>query len=193
MKPHKLVVVFLLLSTAHFLQAKDKKPIVPALFGQAHYVYVEAVDGREFDPNLYPEDREAIADVRDQLEEWNRYSLTTEREQADLIIVVRKGRAASSDVGVSPRGGPTQIGVGQPRSNGPMGGPSIEAGGQVGSSEDLFEVCQMDSNGKRGTPLWEHLMPDGLNAPRVLLFQQFKDAVEKAYPSQPTPPPQKKP
>jgi hypothetical protein len=48
-------------------------------------------------------------------------------------------------------------------------------------------VCQVSENGKRGSPLWERTMPDGLSAPRVMLFQQFKDAVEKAYPSQPAP------
>ena len=94
MKPHKAIALLLLFPAALLLQAKDKKKtIVPAVFGQARYVYVEAVDGREFDPNLYPEDREAIADVRDALADWNRYTLTTEREQADLVIVVRKGDA----------------------------------------------------------------------------------------------------
>jgi hypothetical protein len=57
-------------------QSKKKDPDIPALFRQAHYVYVEAVDGDEFNPRLYPEDRQAIADVRQALQTWNRYTLT---------------------------------------------------------------------------------------------------------------------
>jgi hypothetical protein len=192
MKPHRAMAFLLLIPAALFVQAKDKKQSsLPAVFEQARYVYVEAVDGREFDPNLYPEDREAIADVRDALTDWNRYTLITEREQADLVIVVRKGRAASADAGVSSRSGPglgsggagAQI-PGQGRSGVPMGGPGIQTGGEIGPAEDFFEVCQINANGKLSSPLWERTMPEGLDAPRVLLFREFRAAVEKAYPSQ---------
>jgi hypothetical protein len=212
MKHHKTVAFLLVFPAAVLLHAKEKKPIVSAVFNQARYVYVEAVDGREFDPNLYPEDREAIADVRDALTNWNRYVLTTEREQADLVIVVRKGRLASADAGVSanggqdPSGGSGQVGAQVPsqrRAGGQMGGPGngseigpgngpgIRAGGEMGPPDDLFEVCQINPNGKLSNPLWEHSMPDGLDAPRVLLFRQFREAVEKAYPQQAASQPQK--
>jgi hypothetical protein len=196
MKPHRAVALLLVFSAAMLLHAKDKKPSVPAVFGQARYVYVEAMDGQEFDPNLYPEDRMAIADVRDALEHWHRYILTTQRDQADLVIVVRRGRAASADVGLRPTpAGRGQVGAGQPQAGGPiggassgsMGGPGIEVGGEAGPADDLFEVCQVNESGKRSGPLWERTMPEGLSAPRVMLLQQFKDAVEKAYPSQPPP------
>src|SRR5271156_682719 len=72
-------------------QSKKKDPDIPALYRQARYVYVEAVDGDEFDPRLYPEDRQAIADVRHALQAWNRYTLTIRRQDADLVFVVRKG------------------------------------------------------------------------------------------------------
>jgi hypothetical protein len=192
MKPHRAIAFLLVFPAVLLVQAKDKKqPVVSAVFAQARYVYVEAVDGQELDPNLYGEDREAIADVRDALQDWNRYSLTTERGQADLVIVVRKGRAASADVGMSPGGRPDSgVGAGgqipgQQRNNMPMGGPAVQMGTEAGPAEDFFEVCQMDSNGKRGSPLWERSMPEGLDGPRVLLLQQFRDAVEKAYPNKP--------
>ncbi|MGB6744407.1 MAG: hypothetical protein WBE38_12240 [Terracidiphilus sp.] len=219
MKPHRAIAFLLLFPAALLVQAKDKKQSgVPAVFGQARYVFVEAVDGQEFDPNLYPEDREAIADVRDALQNWKRYALTTERDQADLVFVVRKGRVASADVGVSPRSsgpgsggqgssGPGSVGSGsgspgwggsggaqipgQGRSGGQMGGPGIQTGGEMGPPDDFFEVCQVTPNGKLSSPLWERSMPDGLDAPRVLLFRQFQEAVEKAYPSQPAPQAQK--
>jgi hypothetical protein len=79
-------------------QSKKKDPDIPALFRQARYVYVEAVDGDEFNPRLYPEDRQAIADVRYALQAWNRYALTIRRQDADLVFVVRKGRLAAAKV-----------------------------------------------------------------------------------------------
>lgn len=197
MKPHKAITLLLVFPAALLVQAKNKKqPVVPAVFGQATYVYVEATDGREFDPNLYPEDREAIADVRDALTDWHRYVLTTEREHADLVIVVRKGRAVSEDVGVSPRGGPVSGGIGsvggqipgQGRGGAPMGGPGVQTRSEVGPPDDFFEVCQITPEGKLGVALWERTMPEGLNAPRVPLFRQFREAVDKAYPSQPAQP-----
>ena len=195
MKISKAVAFLLVFPAALLLHAKDKKPLVPAVFAQAQYVYVEAVDGQEFDPNLYPEDRMAIADMRDALEKWKRYTLTVRRSDADLVIVVRKGRAATGEVGIRPpTAGRGQIGTGQPTSGGPigasMGGPAVLVGGEVGPADDFFEVCQVNQDGKKGVPLWERTMPDGLSAPQVLLLQQFKDAVEKAYPSKPAQQPQ---
>jgi len=201
MKMPKAVALLLTVSAALPLQAKNKKqPSVPAVFGQAQYVYVQAVDGRQFDPNLYPEDREAIADVQDALSNWRRYVLVMDRDEADLVIVVRRGRAAEAGVGVSPRGLPNSGGIGagsggtqtpgQGRAGTPaggqIGGPAIETGAEVGPSDDFFEVCQLDTDRKLTPPLWERTMPDGLDAPRVLLFQQFREAVDKAYPVQPT-------
>jgi hypothetical protein len=191
MRPHRAIFFLLVFPAVLLVQAKDKKqPVVPAIFGQARYVYVEAVDGQEFDPNLYREDREAIADVRDALQDWNRYFLTAERQQADLVIVVRKGRAVSANVAVIPGGRPGP-GVGggqspgQQRDGMPMGGPATEIGTEAGPPDDFFEVLQMNPDGGLSSPLWERSMPDGLDAPRVLLLRQFRDAVEKAYPNKP--------
>src|SRR5258708_4165329 len=76
---------------------------VPEVFAHARFVYVEGMDGGEFDRNLNPEDRMAIADVRDFLKKWGRYTISYERDKAELIFVVRKGRLAEADadVGIS--------------------------------------------------------------------------------------------
>lgn len=189
MKPHQAVALTLLFPSALLLHARDKKPIVPALFGQAKYVYVEAIDGQEFDPNLNPDDRAAIADVRDALDNWKRYILTTSRSEADVVIVVRKGRAAGANMGITPRHGqlPGSSGqLGQPGQNGPIGA-GAEIGAEAGPPDDLFEVCPVNTDGKLSSPLWERTMPDGLNAPKVELLEQFEQAVDKAYPPQPAP------
>lgn len=185
MKLRQSVALALLLPAALLLRAKDKKPSVPAVFGQAKYVYVEAIDGQEFDPNLNPDDRIAIADVRDALDNWKRYILTTSRSDADVVIVVRKGRLESANVGIAPRRGQMPGGAGQPGGI----GSGEQIGGDVGPPDDLLEVCQVNPDGKLSGPLWHQSMPNGLNAPKVMLLVQFEEAVDKAYPPQPPPAP----
>lgn len=185
MKLSQAVALTLLLPAAALLQAKDKKPSVPAVFAQARYVYVEAIDGQEFDPNLNPDDRTAIADVRDALGNWKRYVLTTSRSEADVVIVVRKGRAAGANIGITPHHGPLQGGAGQPGGIGAGG----QIGGEVGPPDDLFEVCSVNTDGNLSNPLWQRSMPDGLAAPKVMLLEQFEEAVDKSYPPQPPPAP----
>jgi hypothetical protein len=182
MKPLKAVALLLVfLASLAMAQAKTKKPDkLPAVVNLARYVYVEAVEGQQFDLRLPPEDRQAIADVNAAFQDWSRYVLTTRRDQADLIIVVRKGRLAEGNVGVSggtgPKGAPGQ----------PTGGTGygVAYGGEVGSPDDLFEVFMPNPNDVHGTPIWMRTKADGLDAPKVVLFQDFKAAVERDYPPQ---------
>ena len=150
MKPQKAILLFLLLVPAPaMLQGKAKKPYkLPAAFNQARYVYVQAVDGQEFDPRLKPEDLRAIGDVEKAMHDWTRYVLTTQRDQADLVFVVRKGRLAELDA----RG---QVGVGGPAASGRGvrvgSGPGTQAGagpdGQAGAGRD-----GQDGSGPTGAP-----------------------------------------
>lgn len=196
-----VALVLVLVPTLALAKDKTKKPIVSAAFRNATYVYVESVDGGQYDPNLYPEDRQAIGDVQDALQEWKRYTLTVRRDEAELIIVVRKGRLAEANVGgsvgtgsgpqgVSFPGRTGQSGSGNGPGTGPNPGPSagpsrgLGVGGEAGTSDDLFEVCQGDGNGKVSAPIWMHTRRDGLDTPDLTLFKQFKDAVDKAYPMQ---------
>ncbi|HEV2484761.1 MAG TPA: hypothetical protein VGT08_04440 [Terracidiphilus sp.] len=199
MNRFKVIILFLLLlPTLTAAQKKGKKPSLPAAFNHARYVYVEAVDGEEFNPNLYPADRIAIADLKDAIHAWGRYTLTFEREKADLVFVVRKGRLASTRAGGDinddqyPLGGPLG---GQQGGRGPgpqrAGGPSRGVGGEVGLDDDLLKVCQFNRDGKLSGPLWIHSFANGLNAPRLILFAQLKDEVEKTYPIVPAGPPAK--
>jgi hypothetical protein len=129
------------------------------------------------------------------LKKWGRFTISYERDKAELIFVVRKGRLAEADadVGISngqdsrfPSGG--QPTMGQPGAQGQnrqrqrdmtMGG-----GGEIGPGDDLLQICEFNiNNGKRGSPLWIRSEAHGLSAPRLLLLAQFKDELEKAYPT----------
>ena len=203
-----VALVLVLLPTLVIAEKKPKKPSIPAVINEAHLVYVEAVDGEEFNPNLQPADRIAIADLRDALRGWGRYSFTADREKADLVFVVHKGRRASQ--GMRGGMGNDDDPISQPNSqggplsqSGPRGTqnssiqfpgaeqrePGIGMGGENGAEDDILKVYQLNANGKLSGPLWIHSMPNGLSAPRLLLFKQFKDAVEKEYPQPPAPPP----
>jgi hypothetical protein len=170
-------------------QNKTKDPDIPALFRQARYVYVEAVDGDEFDPRLYPEDRQAIADVRHALQAWNRYTLTIRRQGADLVFVVRKGRLADAKVFVGDRIG-SRTSVSQTPDQDPNRDPArfpnsgaeVGESGQVGSPDDLLFVDTVNPEGRRGVRIWTQSRTDGLSTPGLPLFKQIKDAVDKAYP-----------
>ncbi len=179
--PKTITLLLLLLPALAVSHAKPKKPYkLPALFNQARFVYVEALDGQEFDPRLNPDDVKAIGDLSDALYDWNRYVVVTRRDHADLIFVVRKGRLATTRVGVQAGAGPQ--GVPNTRPNGPGYGTSV--GEEVGPRDDLLEVYAPNPNEPRGTLLWEHTLHDGLNPPELALFKQLKDEVEREYPNQ---------
>ncbi|HEY1650059.1 MAG TPA: hypothetical protein VGF96_18900 [Terracidiphilus sp.] len=205
MKRHTVIALMIAVVPALAVHAKDKKPSVSPAFDQARTVYVEAQNGQQFDRNLDPDDRKAIADVQDLVQAWKRYKLVTQREDADIVIVVRKGRTAGADDEFNPNGGPSRSTNPNGAQNGipnrnmdpssaqmpgqqSPGAPIAASGVETSTSQDVFEVCQVNANGKLTRALWSRAMDDGLNGPRVMLFQQFKDAVEKAYPSQPAAP-----
>jgi len=183
MRP-KITIALLLLALPLAASAKNKKPDVSALFANATYVYVESPDGDLYQPGLYPADRQAIADLQDALRDWNRYKLTSRRDEAELIFVVRKGRLANGRLGggigipqplppgQTPRSGPGQTG----------GGPGVETGAEAGPEDDLLRVYTLGPDRKLGILIWNRSQTDGLEEPRLLLFQQLKSAVEKAYP-----------
>jgi hypothetical protein len=171
-------------------QSKKKDPDIPALFRQARYVYVEAVDGDEFNPRLYPEDRQAIADVRHALQTWNRYALTIRRQDADLVFVVRKGRLVAAKVFAGVHIG-SRTSVAQTHDQDPdrddparypNSGTEVGAAGEVGPPDDLLFVDTVTPDGRRGARIWMQSRADGLDTPEMPLFKQIKDAVDKAYP-----------
>lgn len=181
------------------LQAKPKKPQkLSAQFRNAQYVYVEAVDGQQFDPRLNPEDLRAIGDVQEALGDWHRYVLTMRREDAELIFVVRKGRVASARVGVEAQSAPEDVhvrigggqgknstgtGNGAPTSAGPAYTRSV--GGEAGPADDLLEVYEPTPKHPRGILLWQHTLAEGLDEPDLPLFQQLKEEVDRTYPVRP--------
>jgi hypothetical protein len=187
-----IALLFVFIPALALAQQKSKKHNdVPGVFQNARFIFVEAVDGDAMKPGLYPADRQAIFDVQDGLRDWNRYALATRRQDAEVVLVVRKGRLASTDArtGVSlPSRLPGSSNPAPGHAPGQTGDPdSMGAGAEVGPANDMLRVYMVNGDGKLTGPLWSREIQDGLEAPSVVLLQQLRTAVERAYPSQPPP------
>ena len=65
-----------------------KAPAFPGILANARYVYVASYDGDQFDPNLLPEDRNAIGAVQNAIQEWGKLVIVYRPSEADIIILV---------------------------------------------------------------------------------------------------------
>jgi hypothetical protein len=197
MKTLKVVgLALVLLPTLMLAEKKEKKPKVPEAINQAHLVYVQAADGDETKPGLAKEDVQAIANVRILLRNWGRYTFTDDRSKADLVFVVRTARRRA-DMGGGGYGGRGGQGSGSGMGANGTDMPAPQGGQFPGQGRDnpasiedasafdvdRLEVCQLKPNGKLTGALWSRSMEGGLAPPRLLLFEQFKEDVEKAYPA----------
>jgi len=69
--------------------AADKTPPIPRTLSNARFVYVTAYDGDQFNPNLLPEDRAAIARVQDGIEKWGKLLVVYKPQEADIVLAVQ--------------------------------------------------------------------------------------------------------
>ncbi len=63
-------------------------PPFPGTLVNARFVYVASYDGDQFNTNLLPDDRQAIAAVEDQLQKWGKFTLVYEPSKADIVLLV---------------------------------------------------------------------------------------------------------
>lgn len=82
-----MVLLGLALSTAVALA--ENAPEMPRIFSNARFVYVTSYDGGQFNPNLLPEDREAIARVQDAIQKWGKLTVVYRPQDADIILAVQ--------------------------------------------------------------------------------------------------------
>ena len=86
------IVIFLVASVAWAAPAPkatpQSVPPFPGTLVNARYVYVTSYDGDQFDINLFPEDRQAIATVQDALQKWGKFTLVYQANQANIVLMV---------------------------------------------------------------------------------------------------------
>ena len=94
MKRFSLLAAILVMMTAISALAAPRPsstpttPAFPGTLANAQYVYVASYDGDQFNPNLLPDDREAIGSVQNAIQNWGKLTLVYEPSEADIIILV---------------------------------------------------------------------------------------------------------
>ena len=146
----------------------------PARLAQARYVALGYDLGDRFlsaseaiaDPDVLPEDRKALADLRERIEKWNRYVITPRVGSAELFIAIRTGRRAAGGFAV------------------PLGGPGRATGGtkrslrvELSSPDDMLSVYEPGGAGP-GRLLWREQRPGGLTDTSASLFDDLRSAVD---------------
>lgn len=195
-------VAYLWLSVTSAVAKKDK-PILPAYILQAHTVTVVIDPDAGIslkDPNA---NQTAQRDVEAAILKWGRFNAVVSTQQADLIIVVRKGhdqlaeetipnpRQNSRAGSVTPADGGISIGAQrgtqQPLSadnspmNDPTGARTAHPQVEVGGQDDFFEVYE--GNVERpldGSPGWKWIKKDGLHSHNVPAVDEFRKAIAEA-------------
>ena len=81
------LLVVLLLATAA-LAATSPAPF-PKTLSNARYVYITSYDGNQFNFNVLQEDRQAIANVQDAIQEWGHYIVVYRPQDADIVLAVQ--------------------------------------------------------------------------------------------------------
>ena len=83
-------------------------PAFPGILANARYVYIASYDGDQFDPNLLPEDRDAIVAVQNTIQNWGKLMIVYRPSEADIVILVTSRASedlvAVYDAHVWPRG-----------------------------------------------------------------------------------------
>jgi hypothetical protein len=190
-----LAIGILIASVASAQTPSNKQEQVPKAILNSRFVYIEAWDGNIFNPQLLPEDRKAIVDVQNAFHDWNRYLITVKRREAEILVVVRKGRiitvhgSVGGNVGTDPREsrGPLDgTGSNQPKE---QGGDKAGVGPEVAGSDDLFFVYLIKGDGSLIGPIWIHHQKDGLDTPDIPLFKEFKESIDAASKAQTSKPP----
>jgi hypothetical protein len=216
MKIRGLVALVVMGGAVATAPAKNKKDAqLPPLFCQAHNVYVQTANGDPQQPGVLPGDRAAAIALILQLQAWKRYTLVTDPQQADLVWVVRTGRAAPPGTGNSggglgangspvnqdpsgtitnpggpnmSRGGPAQNSPGGPGQGGLSGPGGMGSGDSMGAgpsssrgatgSDDVLAVFQRPNGGPLSSPLWQKNEYNGLQGPKLPLFERIRTAVD---------------
>lgn len=185
MRNLKRIALLAVLIPAIAFAEKKKKNDVPEVFSTAHSIYVESVDGDYSKPGIAAADRKAIEDVQDALQGWHRYTLAVHPEQADLIFVVHKARGGGVDTS-SALPTPSRLPTAQTPARAPVQPGDVDAmapAAPMGVEGDRLQIYTMTPEGKRKGPIWTRELQGGLDGPSVIMIDQLKSAVERAYPA----------
>jgi hypothetical protein len=87
----RIFSAMLILAAMAWAAPKPSSPDLPfpTVLKNARFVYVAAYDGDQFNPILFPQDREAISAVEDSIRKWGKLMVVTHPSDADIIVLVQ--------------------------------------------------------------------------------------------------------
>ena len=142
---------------------------LPKLVVHARSVFVTTnAGGNLTNPNMMPDDRQAVVDVQNAIKKWGRYAVVYNAKDADLVLLVRKGHIAESQPGL-------RIGAGSTTK--PSVGANVPT--DMGDSRDMLALYD-GAEGVDSAPLWRELANGGLDPPQMVLIGELRAAVDKA-------------
>lgn len=190
----KLICAVLLMSCL-VATAKKKKPILPADIVQAKTAWVIIDPQVGVDPKDPAANNRAREAVEAALAKWGRLQPVTSAEQADIIIVIRKGtgKLVDSTIAGSPINTPPPA-IGQRTDTGVNASASGRSGGpppfasdprpqmEAGDADDDFAVYRGSRMRDSGNPLdappvWRISAPNVLAGPDVRAVDAYRKAV----------------
>ena len=174
---------YLLCLTAFFsVCAAAQGPVVPETLVRSKYVYIGilradgGIDDR-FNPAASEDDRKIRAEVERAFSQWKRYNVTHFPQDADLIVLVKRGRYGSVTAISTPDQVSVKIGR-TAKQEDPMRNPrGVAVAADAGPAIDRFEVRSGPTRGQ-DIRLWQATRKDGLDGAPPRLFAEYKDAVE---------------
>jgi hypothetical protein len=89
MKKHIAALVLSCLALVGSAMAAKDAPAMPGILANARFVYVTSYDGGQFNPNILPDDRDAISRVQDSIQKWGKLTLVYRPEDADIVLAVQ--------------------------------------------------------------------------------------------------------
>jgi len=143
---------------------------MPKLVAHARYILVTTYSGDDLSNyRVTPDDRQAVVNVQNSIKKWGRFALAYNAKDADLILLVRKGRIVESMPGIRiGAGSDTKPGVG-----------AVDPT-DVGDPRDMLALYDAANGGVDSAPLWRDLMKGGLNPPQMPLMGELRDVVDSA-------------
>jgi len=81
--------LILAMATLSFATAPPNPQPMPRILANARFVYVTSYDGGQFNPELLPEDRTAIARVQTAIQKWGKLIVVYRPQEADVILAVQ--------------------------------------------------------------------------------------------------------
>jgi hypothetical protein len=137
---------------------KDKQGPIPDDILDCKNVVVLVLPVRGDLPNCF-EDRTVIANVQSALKKWGRWRVVSNVREADFVIAVRSGSAATISFGNMD--GKAKVGL--ERDNGP-------SGDQIA----VYRLNVDDDDWQWQKPVWKFIFPNSLNPKNLLAVAELR-------------------